>query len=347
MGRLICVLLLVLCPAFLHVAAAEERVIYSLGTGKEYACLYNDVDTSLVRFRKNQQLKVVSFRAGIRKVTRRIKANRKKIAGFRPSSGKFQIAKLSRIVDRDINLRKDIKLCRSGILISVRPHPSAACAVVGDSGSGTVARIIKGSVCDHGDSPVVHILSYGKTWCSGTIIGPRTVLTAAHCVGNLEAEYSIRTGLGDYQVINVMSHPNYWNGTFQRQENFDVGLFVVDRPFDSQIAKLHLDNDLIAGERAIIAGFGLDEHNSMGQFRAGFMSVNSSDELSVSALYDGTFSDTCNGDSGGPFLVEREGEWKLVAVTSNGNINCTPPDDARFAALSHPDIQEFIFTNLN
>ena len=46
------------------------------------------------------------------------------------------------------------------------------------------------------------VLSQGKSFCSGTIIGPRTVVTAAHCIQAIEG----RTDKGDNIFPNASDY---------------------------------------------------------------------------------------------------------------------------------------------
>ncbi|MCB0330990.1 MAG: trypsin-like serine protease, partial [Bdellovibrionales bacterium] len=47
--------------------------------------------------------------------------------------------------------------------------------------TGQSNRILNGAGCSRGDSPIVPLLHEGKQYCSGTVIAPNVILTAAHC----------------------------------------------------------------------------------------------------------------------------------------------------------------------
>lgn len=334
------VLIVCLLPRILF---ADESLTYGLGNGKEYACVVDSVENTLIRYTPGVGIQSVDFNDSIRSVRKRIKGARKNLRGYSTTQrSNHDTRRLKRVLFNSRRLKKDLHLCQSGALAETRLHPSKACEVVGHQLSPGVSKIIKGASCSQGNSPIVKIVVNNQTICTGVIVGNRTVLTAAHCVGMKSELYRVQTGYDIYQVIKHVSHPHYRSQKHQRIEDYDVGLLQVDRDFLERRIPLHSVTDLKKGELAIIAGFGLTERNGYGQFRAGFMRVRRADGLSVSAQYTATLSDTCGGDSGGPLLVKRGLRWVLAGVTSNGNVHCTAPDDARFAALADSQIQSFL-----
>ncbi|MCB0337131.1 MAG: trypsin-like serine protease, partial [Bdellovibrionales bacterium] len=98
-----------------------------------------------------------------------------------------------------------------------------------------------------------------------------------------------------------------------------------------------------AGETMVISGFGINSNDVDSVFRAGLMALDSFSTVGITAKYNGTGSNTCSGDSGGPLLMSRDGEWKLVGATSNGLLQkCGPGDTSNFVNLSDPSVKSFI-----
>ena len=238
---------------------------------------------------------------------------------------------------------------------------TAACSIFGgvesESSIGPVApRIIDGSECTRGDSPIVLVRmfdSFGDSLgtCSGTVLTDNVVLTAAHCFadnfGDLEADYAeVETGDGRVTSTQLVVHPNYNPQTDPLEEN-DVAIFITNETIKTQVLTLHPDTDLAKFETIATAGFGLTETGSTAGLRAGFMYLRSVTTESIEARYfPGTGANTCNGDSGGPLTVKRGNQWYLAGVVSNGdNFTCgrnKRQDISRWANVTSQSNRNFI-----
>jgi len=187
------------------------------------------------------------------------------------------------------------------------------------------ARIVNG-VNSHG-FPTTGALMYNSSggdidednadsWCSGTLIGCSTFLTAAHCIeddADPDHYWVFLQHAGIRQVVSVTPHPNYTSGGFPE---FDIAVVKLATPVTGiQPTAINLVGSPPAGSVGLIAGFGQTSGNGgdYGIKRAGQVVTASCNGL-VGGFGDaelvcwsfsnpvglpGDDSNTCNADSGG------------------------------------------------
>ncbi|GMF45720.1 unnamed protein product [Phytophthora fragariaefolia] len=188
-------------------------------------------------------------------------------------------------------------------------------------------RIYGGAEADVRQHPYIVSLRFdphGKTFCGGTLIAPQYVLTAGHCIKtdkgqiyvSIGSEFGSGAGSGSSEVIKVAKgfrHPLY----NKEKHLYDVGLLKLEVSSTQKVAPLCASDgsDNKVGMVATVLGWGLTE-NRVGSFTLQevnvviISNVECNNEYGGNRITDGMMcagnghgKDSCNGDSGGPLLV--------------------------------------------
>jgi V8-like Glu-specific endopeptidase len=200
-----------------------------------------------------------------------------------------------------------------------------------------VAPIVSGTI-DTKDPAVMAIVARrsrcdqpdGEPLCTGTLIAPRVVLTAAHCVerSTVAAAFEVRFGpqtndpSNTYVVVtDVLLHPKYDVATHE----YDVALLRLSDdavPTPVPLPAKPIDASAI-GSIARIVGYGVteDPKSIPGTKREGTTKVSEVTPTSFTATASPSM--TCHGDSGGPvFLKSETGVEELAGITAKGDAGC-------------------------
>ncbi len=193
--------------------------------------------------------------------------------------------------------------------------------------------------------------------CTGTIVGPKLALMAAHCVvdrrGRVQQPSEFGFGIGgDVERLRAVLRPSqvvvdpYYNYR-SSGAGHDQALFVFDAPVTDEVPDLvpipfnreTLDPVLVVGEDVQTVGFGCidsncDLYNNLRWWAVEELYALSSFDLTV----DGHgIAGVCYGDSGGPVLRSFPGEGiKTLGTLSWGDPSCSGLDHyAQTSAEAH------------
>lgn len=215
--------------------------------------------------------------------------------------------------------------------------------------------------------------------CTGTVVAPRVVLTAGHCVEDIESSsitepthIAVATGVSNLrkiardqisEVTQVLAYPNFDPTKLQG----DAGLLILAQPVTAPPIALATTAEAPlyeAGDELTIAGWGIDNRttgHAPDQLQAATVPIEEASRCKQGTrrfypFYDPTHQlctldvpnfkiTSCHGDSGGPAIATRtDGTMVEVGVTSLGDGTCNPSSPAVFTRVDQiqPWVQSWI-----
>jgi len=220
--------------------------------------------------------------------------------------------------------------------------PGTAAAELGplDSPGPDLEPIVGGVPTQADELDAVVALRTANQLCTGTLISPTVVMTAAHCLDDaapnstVTVQFGPVAGGGDSVLAERFGvHPQYCDQC--TEERYDFAYVELSEPYVPEggyvepiVLQAEWDEAMRLGNVVLVSGYGTEDPLDQTPIteptkRKVTTTITDFTDQGFEFFAGGTGRDTCSGDSGGPAIVQLgNGLRRLAGVTSRGKVPC-------------------------
>lgn len=192
--------------------------------------------------------------------------------------------------------------------------------------------------------------------CTGTVVSPTTVLTAAHCLyGGVSSIEIVTTVKGKQQTTAARSyviHPKW--GVENNVMFNDIAVVKAARRLSAPVTPILLSRSPAETEDSLVAGYGQTENDGPAQANvyAGRAIIDDVSDNHIYIDYTPSQAHPCKGDSGGALFVANGNGIAITGVVSQSDPNvdiediCEPGDRTLYTNVRDPSVEAFIRANV-